>query len=152
MKRIEFQMNSADSGKRIDIQASALSGLTRSHVRRLIEKGLLTVNNLKVKANYKTKSGDAICISIPDNVQTLIPENLSIEILYKDDFIIVINKPAGMVVYPGAGHSSGTLMNAIAFYSKKLAAIGSPLRPGVIHRLDKDTSGAIVAAKNGTCP
>ncbi len=146
MKKTEFHISIEDAGKRVDIQASELSGLTRSQVRRLIEKGLLQINHHFTKPNYKTKYKDIISITIPEETEALEPENIPLEILYIDDFLIVVNKPPGMVIYPAAGHSSGTLMNALAYHSKKLASVGGPLRPGVVHRLDKDTSGVMVVA------
>lgn len=146
MKEFEFHINAENAGKRLDIQASGLSGITRSRIQRFIEKGLLTVNNLNIRANYRTKPSDVIYITIPDETENLIPENIPIKKLYMDDFIVVADKPPGMVVYPGAGHKSGTLMNAIAYHSKRLASIGDPLRPGVVHRLDKGTSGVMVVA------
>lgn len=141
-----FHITQENAGHRIDIQASELSGLTRSQIYRFIEKGLLRVNNLLVKPNHKTRPGDIISIMSEDETGTLIPEELPVQILHKDDFLIVVNKPSDMVVYPAAGHSSGTLMNAVAYHSKKLSSIGGPLRPGVVHRLDKDTSGVMVVA------
>lgn len=146
MKKTEFQIGIEDAGKRVDIQASELSGLTRSQVQHLIEKGLLQVNHHFTKPNYKTKYKDIISITIPEETQALAPEKIPLEILYIDNFLIVVNKPPDMVIYPAAGHSSGTLMNAIAYHSKKLASVGGPLRPGVVHRLDKDTSGVMVVA------
>lgn len=146
MKKTEFTISIEDAGKRVDVQAAELSGLTRSQVLHLIEKGLLQVNYHFTKPNYKTKYKDVISITIPEEDQRLNPENIPLEILHKDDFIIVINKPPDMVIYPAAGHSSGTLMNAIAYHSKKLASVGGPLRPGVVHRLDKDTSGVMIVA------
>lgn len=146
MKTTEFQISFEDEGKRVDVQASELSGLTRSQVQRLIEKGLLLINHHPTKPNYRTKYGDSISITIPEEEQLLIAEKIPLEILYADDFVIVVNKPPGMVIYPGAGHNRGTLLNAIAYYSKKLASVGGPLRPGVVHRLDKDTSGVMIVA------
>ena len=146
MKKTEFQISIEAAGERVDVQASELSGLSRSQVQHLIEKRLLLVNLLPTKPNYKTKYRDIISITIPEEEQTLVPENIPLEILYLDDFLIVVNKPPDMVIYPAAGHSSGTLLNAIAYHSKKLASIGGPLRPGVVHRLDKDTSGVMVVA------
>ena len=141
-----FHIAPEDAGKRLDLLISELSGLTRSQVQRLIEKGLLTVNGDPSRANYKAHAGDLVNAFIAEDNIGLLPEDLPLEILYCDDFLIVVNKPAGMVVYPAAGHDSGTLMNAIAFHAKKLATIGGPLRPGVVHRLDKDTSGVMVVA------
>ena len=148
MQKSEFTVDAAQAGKRIDVVTSELSGLTRSQVHRLIEHGHLTVNNGPTKPNYKARNGDSISISIPEEGQELIAEDLPIQVLYQDDYLIVVNKPPGMVVYPAAGHSRGTLMNAVAFHAGKLASIGGPLRPGVVHRLDKDTSGIMVIALN----
>jgi 23S rRNA pseudouridine1911/1915/1917 synthase len=146
MKKTEFIISIEGAGKRIDVQTAQLSGITRSQVHRLIEKGLLLVNFLPTKPNYKTKFRDIITINIPEEHRMLTPESVPLEILYQDDYLIVVNKPPDMVIYPAAGHSSGTLMNAIAYHSKKLASVGGPLRPGVVHRLDKDTSGVMVVA------
>ena len=146
MPQTTFHISSEDIGKRLDLLVSELSGLTRSQVQRLIEKGLLTVNGNPSKANYKAHADDLIHLSLVENHEELLSEDLDLDVLYCDDVLIVVNKPAGMVVYPAAGHSSGTLMNAIAFHARKLATIGGPLRPGVVHRLDKDTSGVMVIA------
>ena len=106
------------------------------------------MNNLPVKRNYRTKPGDAVTLSFPEMAgeERLSAEDIPLEILYLDDHLAVADKPAGMVVYPAAGHRSGTLLNALAFRVKKLASVGGPLRPGVVHRLDKDTSGVMVVA------
>ena len=141
-----FHIDPKHAGKRLDLLVSELSGLTRSQIQRLVEKGLLTVNGDQSKANYKVHAKDVVHFSAVEDSEELLPEDLHLEVLYSDDFLIVVNKPAGMVVYPAAGHNIGTLMNAIAFHAKKLASIGSPLRPGVVHRLDKDTSGVMVIA------
>jgi 23S rRNA pseudouridine1911/1915/1917 synthase len=142
----EFRINDENAGKRIDILSSELSGLSRSRIHHLIEKGLLTVNTQRTKPNYKAKPGDMILLHFPVEEQKLIKEDLPVEILFKDDFLIVVEKPAGLVVYPAAGHPTGTLMNAVAYHSPTLASVGAPLRPGVVHRLDKDTSGVMVVA------
>jgi 23S rRNA pseudouridine1911/1915/1917 synthase len=142
----EFRIDDEDAGKRIDILTSEKSGTSRSQIHHLIEKGLLTVNTQRTKPNYKAKPGDIILLRIPVEDQQLIRENLPVDILFIDDFLVVMNKPAGLVVYPAAGHSRGTLMNAVAYNSPKLASVGGPLRPGVVHRLDKDTSGVMVVA------
>ncbi len=142
----EFRIENENAGKRIDILSSELSGLSRSQIHNLIEKGLLTVNTQRTKPNYKAKPGDRILLHLFVEEQKLIKEDLPVAIFFKDDFLIVVDKPAGLVVYPAAGHSTGTIMNAIAYHSPKLASIGAPLRPGVVHRLDKDTSGVMVVA------
>jgi 23S rRNA pseudouridine1911/1915/1917 synthase len=146
METSRFHVDSENAGKRIDVLAAEMAGLTRSRIQQLIEKGLLLVNGEAVKQNYRARSGDEISLSIPAEEQTLVAEAIPVEILYMDNAVIVVNKPPGMVVYPGAGHSSGTLMNAVAHYSPVLATVGGPLRPGVVHRLDKDTSGVMVVA------
>ena len=146
MEKTELFIDAEHAGKRIDIIISELSDLTRSQVHKLIEHDLLRVNGNTTKPNYKARTGDIVVIAIPKEEQELVPEDLPIEILYRDDYLIVVNKPPDMVVYPAAGHSRGTLMNAIAFHAKRLASVGGPLRPGVVHRLDKDTSGVMVIA------
>ncbi|HSB32365.1 MAG TPA: RluA family pseudouridine synthase [Candidatus Sulfobium mesophilum] len=146
----EFQIDDKDNGKRIDVVSSEMSGISRSQIQHLIEKGLLTVNTQRIRANYRAKPGDRISIQIQDEEQKLLKEDLPVEVLYKDDFLIVLDKPAGMVVYPAAGHPGGTLMNAVAYKSGELASVGGPLRPGVVHRLDKETSGVMVVALDDT--
>lgn len=146
MTETTFHIDSVLAGKRLDILVSELSGLTRSQVQRLIEKSQLTVNGNPSKPNYRARANDLVHYSVIKDCEELLPENIPIEILFQDDFLIVVNKPAGIVVYPAAGHSAGTLMNAVAFHTPKLASIGGPLRPGVVHRLDKDTSGVMVIA------
>ncbi|MGE5299709.1 MAG: RluA family pseudouridine synthase [Acidobacteriota bacterium] len=148
--RRDFTVTAEDAGARVDVLASSVFGITRSQIQHFIEKGLLTVKGLAVKPHYKAKPADIIALTIPEAGEKLVPQDLPVRVLYSDDFLVVLDKPAGMVVYPAAGHSSGTLMNAVARYSTKLASVGAPLRPGVVHRLDKDTSGVmVVAVDNG---
>ncbi|MFN3479493.1 MAG: RluA family pseudouridine synthase [Thermodesulfovibrionales bacterium] len=143
----ELNVEESEKGQRIDLYLTKRTGLTRSKVQRLIREGYILVNGEKVKQNYKVKENNKIKINIPsEEIEGLIPEPLPVEILYKDDYLVVVDKPAGMVVYPAAGHRKGTLMNALAYHLDKLATIGGPLRPGVVHRLDKDTSGVMVIA------
>lgn len=140
-------INKQEAGKRIDIFAAEKTGITRSQIQKLIGKGSLIVNSRPVSRNYRTKAGDIIEITITEEkTSELISEAIPLEILYKDEYLAVLNKPSGMVVYPAAGHNKGTMMNALLYHCKKLANIGRPLRPGVVHRLDKDTSGTIVVA------
>lgn len=144
-----------EAGARLDIwlphqaiacQASALS---RARIQALIHAGHVTVNGRTVKEHYKTRSGDAITLTIPPTVSTaLVPEAIPIDILYEDADLLVINKPAGLVVHPAAGHASGTLVNALLHHCGNLAAIGGEQRPGIVHRLDRDTSGIMVVAKS----
>lgn len=111
-----------------------------------MERGLVHVNGLEVRPNYRVRAGDIITITVPAETETLSPEDIPLEILYQDDALMVVNKPAGLVVHPAAGNMTGTLMNAVAHHARRLAEAGAPLRPGVVHRLDKDTSGVLVVA------
>jgi 23S rRNA pseudouridine1911/1915/1917 synthase len=137
-------------GQRLDQFIPTLADLTlsRSHVKKLIEDGLVSVNDRAAEPSYKIKAEDRIEIIIPPPREpTLKPENIPLDIIYEDADIIVVNKPKGMVVHPAPGNYSGTLVNALLYHCDHLAALGAPLRPGIVHRLDKDTSGLLVAAK-----
>jgi 23S rRNA pseudouridine1911/1915/1917 synthase len=135
-----------DPGERVDTFLVARTGVTRSQIKKLLEKGDILVNENPVSPNYRSRAGDVISIRIAEKEdEGLVPEPIPVDILYRDEHLVVVNKPAGMIVYPAAGHSSGTLMNALS-YRMTLAAMGGPLRPGVVHRLDKDTSGVMVVA------
>ncbi len=139
----------SEAGERIDIFLPKKTGITRSQIQRLITQGNVLINSKDVSQNYRLKSKDLISINIPDKeTEGLLPEPIPLDILYKDNHLVVVNKPAGMVVYPAAGHAHGTLMNALSYHCKKLTTVGGPLRPGVVHRLDKDTSGVMVIALN----
>ncbi|GER92653.1 RluA family pseudouridine synthase [hot springs metagenome] len=137
----------SDIPKRLDIFVSEKTGITRSQVQKLIKTGFILVNGKIENQNYRLKIGDTITIhKHEEEKEILIPEALPIKIFYMDEQIVVVDKPADMVVYPSAGHNRGTLLNALAYHCKKLATVGGPLRPGVVHRLDKDTSGVMVVA------
>lgn len=147
MKFQEFHAGIKDSGLRIDVFVSGKTGITRSRIQKFLENGSVLVNATQAKQNYRVKAGDVIQVKIPEETHAgLIPEELPLEILYEDAHLIVVNKPAGMVVYPAPGNQKGTLMNALFYHCGKLASAGGPLRPGVVHRLDKDTSGVMVIA------
>lgn len=140
-----------ESGERIDaLLARSLENMTRSSAQRLLEGGMVTLGGNPVKKNYKTVSGDSFEIILPDARETeLVPEDIPLDIVYEDDDVIVVNKPRGMVVHPAPGHSSGTLVNALMYHcGESLSGIGGEKRPGIVHRIDKDTSGLIIAAKN----
>ena len=140
-----ISVQSSDTKERLDAFIARQTGITRSQIQKLIEQGDVLVNSRQSSQNYRVKISDEISIRQPEkSAEGLVPEAIPIEILYMDDYLVVVNKPAVMVVYPSAGHYSGTLMNALAYHCKKLASIGGPLRPGVVHRLDKDTSGIMV--------
>ena len=137
-------------GKRLDVfLADREKELSRSHIQKLIEGGAVLVNGRAVKANYKLRTGDSVEIHVPEaQAWKILPEAIPLDVLYEDEDIIVINKARGMVVHPAAGVSSGTLVNALLHHCKDLSGINGVIRPGIVHRLDKDTSGVMVAAKN----
>lgn len=138
-------------GKRLDMYIPTIKEeLSRSTVQRLIEEGNITVNNQEKKGSYKIKINDKIKINIPEAKEiNLKAQNIPLKVIYEDDDIIVINKPKGMCVHPGNGNPEGTLANAVLNYCKdSLSGIGGQIRPGIVHRLDKDTSGLIIVAKN----
>ena len=137
-------------GRRLDVfLADREKELSRSHIQKLIEGGAVLVNGRAVKANYKLRTGDSVEIHVPEVQEwKILPEAIPLDVLYEDEDIIVINKARGMVVHPAAGVSSGTLVNALLYHCKDLSGINGVIRPGIVHRLDKDTSGVMVAAKN----
>ena len=139
-----------DKGTRLDQFVATNADLTRSAAARLIEEGAVTVNGKTVAKNYKVCKGDVIEITLPEpEVAEALPENSPLDIVYEDDDIIVINKPVGMVVHPAAGNPTGTLVNALLYHcGKSLSGVGGVIRPGIVHRIDKDTSGLLVVAKN----
>ena len=130
--------------------AKKRSDISRTMVQKLIEEGNILVNGNSKKISYKVQNGDEIEINIPEAKEVDIkPENIEIEVIYNDDDIIVVNKPKGLVVHPANGNPNGTLVNAImAICKDSLSGIGGELRPGIVHRLDKDTSGLLIIAKN----
>ncbi|MBU1182024.1 MAG: RluA family pseudouridine synthase [Pseudomonadota bacterium] len=149
-KDFTFCVDKSGSGKRLDVVVSSfLPSCSRSLAASLIRKGnILVQDNLK-KPGYRVMPGDRISGTIPDpDPVRYTPEPIEIDILYQDSDIIVINKPSGIVVHPAPGHYSGTIVNALLFHCRDLAGIGGEMRPGIVHRLDKDTSGVLVAAKN----
>ncbi len=145
-----FDINSSDANERLDKFLSINIPLyTRSHLRNLIDNGHVTVNNTVVKSGYKIKLNDKIAVVLPEPEPSyLTPENIALNIVYEDNDLLVINKPAGLVVHPGAGHRTGTMVNALLYHCKTLSGINGILRPGIVHRLDKNTSGLLVVAKN----
>lgn len=139
------------AGERIDrYLAASLPDLSRAQIQRLIDDGFITVNNVPVaKASQRVNAGDEIVITIPPPAPTtLTPESIPLDVVYEDDDLIVIDKPAGMVVHPAVGHPGGTLVNAVLAHAPDLEGVGEEQRPGIVHRLDRDTSGLIVVAKN----
>jgi 23S rRNA pseudouridine1911/1915/1917 synthase len=140
-------VDASDAGQRIDTFLAVKTGITRSQVQKLVERGGVLVNGMPVPRSYRVKVPDHILLATPaEETGELTPEPIPIEILHQDGSVVVVNKPPSMVVYPAAGHGHGTLVNALAHHCERLASIGAPLRPGVVHRLDKDTSGVMVVA------
>lgn len=144
------QGNSAESGQRLDKYiAQEVPDLSRSLVQRLIREGLVTVNGQTVKASRKVEVGDTIVLRVPPPEPLEVrPEAIPLDIVYEDADLLVVNKPAGMVVHPAYGHRTGTLINAILAHCPEIAGVGDTLRSGIVHRLDKETSGLIIVAKN----
>ena len=145
---IEFAAES--SGERLDkIMAARLDQFSRVQIQALIRDGQVTVGGRPAKPSYRVEAGDVICVQVPDQpvYSAPEPEAIPLDVLYEDDDLAVIDKPAGMVVHPAYGHSSGTLVNAVLARWPSIAAWGEPERAGIVHRLDKETSGVIVVAK-----
>jgi 23S rRNA pseudouridine1911/1915/1917 synthase len=140
----------ADSKTRLDkFLSKKFTIYTRSYLQHLINEEHITVNDKPVKSGYSLKDGDRLCIRIPDEQESPLPaEKIALDIVFEDKDILVINKPAGMVVHPGAGNKTGTLVNALLYYCRDLSGINGVLRPGIVHRLDKNTSGLLIVAKN----
>ena len=138
------------SGERLDVfLARKYPEMSRSHLQKLITAEEVLINGKSRKANYKLSEGELVSLCLPEpEVINISPENIPLDILYEDSDIIVINKPRGMVVHPAAGVTTGTLVNALLAHCDDLSGINGVIRPGIVHRLDKDTSGVMVAAKN----
>lgn len=136
-------------GERLDRFAAQMSGLTRSAVQSLADDGAVTVNGKKAPKNYRLRSGDEVAVAVPEpTVYEAKPENIPLDIVYEDADLLVVNKPKGMVVHPAAGNYDGTLVNALLYHCHDLSGINGVLRPGIVHRIDKDTSGLLIVAKN----
>lgn len=138
-------------GERIDKFLSCrLEEVSRSYIQKLIKEGHVSVNGKPVKANYKLGADDEICFEIPEAKEPdILPEDIPLDILYEDQDILVVNKPKGMVVHPAAGHYSGTLVNALMYHCKdSLSGINGVMRPGIVHRIDMDTTGSLLVCKN----
>ena len=150
MSEILF-VKSEESGERIDaLLARSIDALTRSQAQRLLDAGAVTLSGAPVKKNRKTAPGELYAVALPDPAETeLRAEDIALDVVYEDADVIVVNKPRGMVVHPAPGHPDGTLVNALMYHcGDSLSGIGGEKRPGIVHRIDKDTSGLIIAAKN----
>lgn len=145
-----YRVDNSGAGQRLDVYvASTGDDLSRSYIQKLIGEGLVRVNGTEVRANYRLKEGDEILVEIPPPAELeVLPERIQLDIYYEDADVIVINKPRGMVVHPAEGNYSGTLVNALLDHCRDLSGINGVLRPGIVHRIDKDTSGLLMVAKN----
>ncbi len=151
MPKTEMYLADAEhTGMRLDVfVTSREEQLSRSFVQKLISDGVVTVNGATPRANYRLKKGDAIVVNVPPPVKLQVrPESIPLAICYEDKDVIVVNKPRGMVVHPAEGNYAGTLVNALLHHCQDLSGINGVLRPGIIHRIDKDTSGLLMVAKN----
>jgi 23S rRNA pseudouridine1911/1915/1917 synthase len=152
LRKVEFVVSQRQQKERIDkFLAAQLEASSRAKIQRFIDDKRVLVNGEPVRASYRICPADEIVVSIPTSKppEGITPENIDLDIVYEDEWLIVVNKPAGMVTHPGHGNWSGTLANALLFHCNHLSTINDPsIRPGIVHRLDKDTSGLIVAAKD----
>ena len=151
MNRYIFTIEEDGAGERVDrLLPSLLEGVSRNYLQQVIKDGGLTVNGKICKPSLKVKEGDVLELELPDSESPEIqPEDIALDILYEDKDVIVVNKPKGMVVHPAAGHYSGTLVNALLYHcGDSLSGINGCMRPGIVHRIDKDTTGSVIACKN----
>lgn len=150
MEPFEIEITDEHEKGRIDKVLSDINAdWSRTQIQQWVKDGLVLVNDGKVKQNYKVKTGDIIEVMEPEPVELdIVPENLDLEIVYEDADVLVVNKPRGMVVHPAPGHATGTLVNGLMHQVKDLSGINGVMRPGIVHRIDKDTSGLLMVAKN----
>ncbi len=150
MEQFEYDIQETQQGERIDKVISTINPeWSRTQVQQWIKEGNALVNGERVKTNYKCSNNDKIEITIPDPTDLDVePEEMDLEIPYEDSDVLVVNKPRGMVVHPAPGHPSGTLVNGLMAHCNDLSGINGVLRPGIVHRIDKDTSGLLMVAKN----
>lgn len=146
-----IEITAEESGERIDaLLARLVPELTRSAAQRLLEEGLVTLRGVPVKKNRRTEPGEVYAALLPEpELPEPEPQDIPLDIVYEDADVVVVNKPRGMVVHPAPGHPDGTLVNALLWHcGESLSGVGGERRPGIVHRIDKDTSGLIIAAKN----
>ena len=151
MEPILLRASEESKNQRLDaFLASSLDGLTRSQAARLIESGEVAVNGRAVSKSYKLAGGEDVAVTLPEPEPVeAVPQDIPLDVVYEDADVIVVNKPSGMVVHPAPGHPDGTLVNALLYHcAGTLSGVGGALRPGIVHRIDRDTSGLIIAAKN----
>lgn len=150
-QEVVFVVQDEESGgERLDrVLAARLPDMSRAQAQRLVKAGEVTVNGRPSKPSYHVQVGDEVIVRVPDEAPALVlPEDIPLDVIYEDDALLVVSKPAGMVVHPALGHPSGTLVNAVLAHCPQIAEVGGPDRAGIVHRLDKDTSGLILVAKD----
>lgn len=143
-----MKIENNDIGKRIDKYLGETTDYTRSKIQKMIENGNILVNNNKVKSSYTLKENDNVEVTDYVEETDILPENIPLDIYYEDNDLIVVNKPSGMVVHPAPGNYSGTLVNALMYHTNNLSTVNTSIRPGIVHRIDADTSGLLIVAKN----
>lgn len=150
MESLDFIVSETQNGLRFDkLCVEILPDLSRTRIQELIANGFITLNDLEVKANMKVKTNDIVVAEWPEDEELKVEaEEMDLDVLYEDSDLIVVNKPKGMVVHPGAGNPNHTLVNGLLAHCKDLSGINGVMRPGIVHRIDKDTSGCLVVAKN----
>ena len=151
MEKLLFTVEEQYEDERVDKYLSMfVDDFSRSYLQKLIESGSITVNGKQIKPSLKIKSDDLVEVIVPDSiVPDIEPENIPLDIVYEDDDVLVVNKPKNMVVHPSNGHFSGTLVNALMYYCKdNLSGINGVLRPGIVHRIDQNTTGSVIICKN----
>lgn len=150
MEKLCFEITEEQEDERIDRFLAQLQSLSRSYIQKMMKEEAVKVNGLPVKGSYRVKTDDLVEFMLPEAVEPdIAPEDIPLDILYEDRDVIVVNKPKGMVVHPAAGHYSGTLVNALLYHcGAELSGINGVLRPGIVHRIDRDTTGSVIACKN----
>ncbi|WNB90469.1 RluA family pseudouridine synthase [Bacillus sp. NEB1478] len=150
MNKFEYTVTTEQEGNRIDkVLSDVQDEWSRSQIQNWIKEKQVIVNSKPIKSNYKCQNGDFVEIDIPEPQELdVVPEEMELDIVYEDSDVLVVNKPRGMVVHPAPGHHSGTLVNGLMAHCKDLSGINGVLRPGIVHRIDKDTSGLLMVAKN----
>jgi 23S rRNA pseudouridine1911/1915/1917 synthase len=148
--KLKAEVNQTESGARLDtFLAGRFGHLTRSRIKNLVDEGFATVNGKAARAGQKLAAGDTVELDVPEpRAATASAENIPLDVVYEDGSLLVLNKPRGLVVHPAAGNESGTLVNALLSHCTDLSGIAGELKPGIVHRLDKDTTGLLVVAKN----
>lgn len=150
MTVVTYTIEAEQKGERIDKALATLNEeWSRTQVATWVKDGVVLVNDATVKVNYKVKEGDILTVDVPEVEELdIVAEDLQLDIVYEDADVLVVNKPRGMVVHPAPGHTKGTLVNGLMYHCKDLSGINGVMRPGIVHRIDKDTSGLLMVAKN----